>query len=61
MVVTGKDGYPVERTLLVSGLLESCLKSRQADHQRLLTPHLGVTYQPAERSFSAQATAPGLA
>ena len=32
--------YPIERTLLVSGILESCLTSKVQDHQRLETPEL---------------------
>ena len=46
MFVTGKAPYPVERTLIVSGILESCLDSRLQGSRRLETPHLGVKYQP---------------
>lgn len=45
MVVSGRSPYPVERTLLVSGMLESCLTSRLEGHRRLETPHLNVRYQ----------------
>jgi hypothetical protein len=45
MFETGKPPYPVERTLLVSGILESCLTSRLQGHQRLETPQLDVRYQ----------------
>ena len=46
---TGKAPYPAERTLLVSGALESCLTSRHQGHVRLETPHLNVEYRaPAE-------------
>ena len=46
---TGIAPYPAERTLLVSGTLESCLTSRLQDHVRLETPHLDVEYRaPAE-------------
>jgi hypothetical protein len=38
--------YPIERTLLVSGILESCLTSKMQNHQRLETPNLKVAYQP---------------
>jgi hypothetical protein len=42
--------YPIERTLLVSGILESCLTSKIQNHQRLETPHLAVTYRPPAQS-----------
>jgi hypothetical protein len=45
MFVTGQAPYPVERTMLVSGTLESCLQSKHAGHVRRETPHLAVTYQ----------------
>ncbi|MFN7921508.1 MAG: hypothetical protein U0Q16_15505 [Bryobacteraceae bacterium] len=45
MFVTGKAPYPVERTLIVSGALESCLKSRKEGGKKLETPHLAVRYQ----------------
>jgi hypothetical protein len=49
MFQTGRAPYPAERTLLVSGILESCLRSRHSGHSRLLTPHLDVRYAaPAE-------------
>ena len=49
MIMTGVAPYPAERTLIVSGMLESCLTSRIQDHQRLETPHLQVEYRaPAE-------------
>jgi hypothetical protein len=45
--------YPIERTLLVSGILESCLGSKVQDHSRLETPHLSVAYQaPKESQFA---------
>ncbi len=45
MIVTGHAPYPVERTLLVSGMLERCLESRLNGHKRLTTPELNVVYQ----------------
>ncbi len=48
LFATGRAPYPVERTLLVSGALESCLTSRMEGH-RLSTPHLNVPYRsPSE-------------
>jgi hypothetical protein len=45
MFATGIAPNPVERTLLVAGMLESCLKSKLQNHARLETPHLSVTYR----------------
>jgi hypothetical protein len=45
MFVTGRAPYPVERTLIVSGMLESCLQSKQQGGKRLETPHLAVKYR----------------
>lgn len=50
MFETGKAPYPVERTLLVSGLLESCLTSRVEGQRRLETPHLDVRYRAPRAS-----------
>jgi hypothetical protein len=50
MIESGRAPYPVERTLLVSGVLESCLDSKLQAHRRLNTPHLAVRYQPPRDS-----------
>ena len=49
MFETGVAPYPVERTLLVSGMLEACLTSKQQNHARLETPHLQVSYKPPQQ------------
>ena len=52
LFATGKAPYPVERTLIVSGILESCLTSRHEGQKRLETPHLKVAYKaPKESQF----------
>jgi len=54
MIETGVAPYSVDRTLLVSGILESCLDSRIKGHVKLETPHLGVEYRaPEEPQFIA--------
>lgn len=40
--------YPVERTLLVTGMLAAAMDSRFERHKLVPTPHLNVTYQPRD-------------
>jgi hypothetical protein len=54
MFATGVAPYPVERTLIVSGILESCLTSKVQDQKRLETPYLGVTYRAPTQSQYAR-------
>lgn len=54
MFETGKAPYPVERTLLVSGILEACVTSRHDGQQRRETPHLDVRYQAPKQSQHAR-------
>lgn len=49
MFLTGRSTYPVERTLLTTGILEAALTSRHEGHVRLETPWLDVAY----RSYDA--------
>jgi hypothetical protein len=44
MMVTGKASYPVERTLLTTGLVDALWESRLAGHKRIETPELAVKY-----------------
>jgi hypothetical protein len=44
MFLTGKPSYPVERTLLTTGVLEAAIDSRYQGYVRLETPHLDVKY-----------------
>lgn len=55
MFVTGEAPYPAQRTLLVSGVLEACLRARHEGVQRLETPAMaGLTYAPSPRSHFMQ-------
>ena len=55
MFVTGKAPYPVERTLLTSGLVAAGLQSLSTGQKRVETPHLALKYQaPRESLFWQQ-------
>ncbi len=57
MIATGKSPYPVERTLLVSGILDMCLESKVRNNQRLDTSKLNVRYRaPAISQFGGAPT-----
>jgi hypothetical protein len=50
--VTGKAPYPIERTLLTTGLVEAGVRSLAKNQTRLETPHLAIRYQaPRESSL----------
>ena len=50
MFLTGKASYPVERTLLTTGLVAAGVESLWRGQTRLETPHLAVRYQPNRES-----------
>jgi hypothetical protein len=50
MFTTGKAPYPVERTLLTSGLVSAGMRSLHEGQKKLETPHLAIKYQPARES-----------
>ncbi|SIO62571.1 hypothetical protein SAMN05444166_7085 [Singulisphaera sp. GP187] len=52
LFLTGKAPYPIERTLLTTGMTASGVESLFQQQKRLETPHLAVQYQPtAESTF----------
>jgi hypothetical protein len=47
-VRTGHAPYPVERTLLTTGVLDAAMTSRHQGGKRVETPHLKIAYQPTD-------------
>jgi hypothetical protein len=50
MYLTGKPTYPVERTLLTTGLTAAGVDSLYAGQKRLDTPHLTIAYAAPQQS-----------
>jgi hypothetical protein len=50
MFLTGRTEYPVERTLLTTGLTAAGVESLYRGQTRFDTPHLALRYQPSEQS-----------
>ncbi len=53
--VNHKSPYPIERTLLTSGLVEAAVRSLGRGQKRLPTPYLDIRYQPTRESTFARA------
>ena len=50
MFLSGKATYPIERTLLTTGLTAAGVESLWLGQKRLETPHLAIRYTPTEKS-----------
>ncbi len=52
MMQTGHAPYPVERTLLTTGILDAVMTSKAEKQRRIETPHLEIKYQPTDWPFA---------
>jgi hypothetical protein len=48
LVRTGHAPYPVERTLLTTGVLDAAMTSKHQGGKRVETPHLKIAYKPTD-------------
>ena len=48
MFETGQPPYPVERTVLTTGMINAAMQSLAADNRRIETPHLDVAYRATQ-------------
>ncbi len=50
LFLTGKAPYPIERTLLTTGLVAAGMQSLASGQKRLATPHLAIRYKAPRQS-----------
>src|SRR5262249_45059644 len=51
LFLTGKPPWPIERTLLTTGLVAAGMQSLAAGQKRLETPHLAIRYKAPRQSL----------
>jgi hypothetical protein len=52
MIITGHASYPVERTLLTTGILDAVMISKAEKHRAVDTPYLDIRYTPNDWPFA---------
>ena len=55
MMRTGHSPYPVERTLLTTGVLDAVMTSKHEKNKKLDTKHLAIAYKPVDWPFATDA------
>ena len=51
LFLTGKAPYPIERTLMTTGLVAAGMQSLASGQKRIETPHLAIQYQAPRESL----------
>lgn len=46
--------YPVERTLLTTGILDAAMQSKAEGHRKISTPHLAIQYKATDWPFAPE-------
>jgi hypothetical protein len=55
MMRTNHSPYPVERTLLTTGVLDAVMTSKAEGNRKVETPHLAIKYKPTDWPFATDA------
>jgi len=55
MMQTGHAPYPVERTLLTTGILDAVMTSIAERGRKVETPYLAIKYAPTDYGFATDA------
>jgi hypothetical protein len=60
MIWTSHPSYPVERTLLTTGILDAVMISRAEKNRAVPTPHLNIRYTPNDWIFAMDPVPPAI-